>query len=153
MKVLGWLLLLGLAMLVVLLISFALKGHNSRQMQPPGLVDDRLLPCSTKPNCVCSENGTDGTHQVDPLTGISDQQWQQLPAWLAQRGARSVVVKPDYLAFEYQSRWFGFVDDLELRREGDLVHIRSASRVGYSDLGVNAKRVIELRQALQQWPP
>lgn len=57
-----------------------------------------------------------------------------------------------YLHFEFTSRIFRFVDDFELllNEEQKIIHIRSASRVGYSDLGVNRKRVEKIRLMLQQ---
>ena len=56
----------------------------------------------------------------------------------------------DYLAAEFTSAVFGFVDDVEFRRGEYAVHVRSASRVGYSDAGANAARVAALRGALNE---
>ena len=55
-----------------------------------------------------------------------------------------------YLHAECKSSLLGFVDDLELqlRPSEGLITIRSASRVGFSDLGVNRRRVERLRAAL-----
>jgi len=56
----------------------------------------------------------------------------------------------DYLHAECRSAWFGFVDDLELhlRPSEASIAVRSASRLGYSDLGVNRRRVEDLRASL-----
>lgn len=66
---------------------------------------------------------------------------------------RTTVVKVDdrYLHAEARSRVFRFVDDLEVlvNPAGELV-VRSASRIGRSDFGVNAARVEELRQRLTE---
>ena len=56
----------------------------------------------------------------------------------------------NYLAAEYYSKLFGFVDDVEFRKASDAVHVRSASRVGHSDMGANKKRISELREASQE---
>ena len=78
-------------------------------------------------------------------------------AWFAARDAvsqlprtRIVTDTNDYLHAECKSRFFGFVDDLELqlRPEDGIIAVRSASRVGYSDLGANRKRVEDLRESL-----
>jgi len=54
-----------------------------------------------------------------------------------------------YLSATYMSKIFKYVDDVEIRKESDILwHIRSASRVGYSDMGVNRKRVEAIRAAL-----
>ena len=55
----------------------------------------------------------------------------------------------DYLSATYMSRLFKFVDDVEVRQDGAFCQIRSSSRVGYSDRGVNRKRVETIRRAVQ----
>lgn len=64
--------------------------------------------------------------------------------------ARLITDEPGYLRAEYSSRMLRFVDDVELLIGGDAVQVRSASRLGYSDLGVNRERIEALRQALAQ---
>ena len=81
-------------------------------------------------------------------------------AWIAIRSAvqampRTRIVKrtSDYLHAECRSKWLGFVDDLELHlrtAHGNVVAVRSASRIGYSDFGVNRARVEQLRSDLVQ---
>jgi uncharacterized protein (DUF1499 family) len=80
-------------------------------------------------------------------------------AWRAARLAvlalpRTVIITetPDYLHAECASAIFGFVDDLELYQRGsqDLIAVRSASRLGYGDMGVNRRRVEHLRAVLVQ---
>jgi uncharacterized protein (DUF1499 family) len=65
-------------------------------------------------------------------------------------GSNFVVHEGDYIRFEFRSRVFRFVDDVELlwdpiRRE---LHFRSASRAGHSDMGVNRRRVDEIKRRL-----
>ena len=59
-------------------------------------------------------------------------------------------MKPDYLYAEYSSALFGFVDDVEFYfpPETHIIHVRSASRLGHSDLGVNRKRIEAIRARL-----
>jgi uncharacterized protein (DUF1499 family) len=113
-----------------------------------------LAPCPAKPNCVSSQSA-DPRHHVESLRyrGAADA------AGLAARRAvaalprtRIVEEESGYLRAEATSRLFRVVDDLELLLapgEG-AIHVRSASRVGYSDLGVNRQRVEALRAALRQ---
>jgi uncharacterized protein (DUF1499 family) len=111
----------------------------------------RVGPCPEKPNCV-SSLAEDADHRVAPflLNGPN-------PSWSAVRAAvaampRTAIVEEGhgYLHAECTSRIFRFVDDLELLRNeaGDRVDVRSASRVGYGDMGVNRERVEKLRRAL-----
>ncbi len=145
------LIILG-ALVALVLIAFTVMGMQSRSGEPLGLVDGKLAPCPAKPNCVNSEFSDDADHAVEPI---------QLPEGMAVSEARSVfekVVKvlggelgesgDSYLSATFKSSLFGFVDDLELRFEGAQVQVRSASRAGYSDAGVNAKRVDALRKAV-----
>jgi len=61
-----------------------------------------------------------------------------------------VSVSDDYLHAEFTSAIFRFVDDVEclIDAANQTIHIRSASRVGYWDLGANRRRVERLRGLL-----
>lgn len=142
-----------IAILVPLLIVgyFAVLGVISRSGQPPGMENGRLSVCSQKPNCVSSEEETDSQHKVEPITAGS-LTIKQLALLVEDMGGKVVLVNNAYLAAEFSSSLFGFVDDLELRidLQDDLLHIRSASRVGHSDFGVNRKRVDQIRARLEE---
>ena len=108
-----------------------------------------LKPCPSSPNCV-SSLAEDASHRVPPLswTGELTQAKARLrQAVLAAGDATFVVESDQYWHLEFRSRVFRFVDDVEFLfdREHRLIHVRSASRVGYSDLGVNRKRVETIR--------
>lgn len=68
-----------------------------------------------------------------------------------QSQATIVTRKPDYLHVEFRSPFFGFVDDVEFLADeaANVIHVRSASRIGYSDGGTNRRRV-EMLRALYQ---
>lgn len=72
-------------------------------------------------------------------------------AVLAAGDATFVVEGDTYWHLEFRSRLFRFVDDVEFLfdLERKVIHVRSASRVGYSDLGVNRKRVERIRTLFQ----
>lgn len=130
---------------------FAL-GQYSKSGSARGLVDGQLAPCPGSPNCVSSEAGTPENRRVEPFALDS---WNALPGAIAEMGGENVTVSEDYIAASFTSGTFGFVDDLELRRTENAVHVRSASRVGYSDAGANSRRVQILRDTVAQFvtPP
>jgi len=108
-----------------------------------------LKPCSSKPNCV-SSMATDDKHKIAPLNAGQDQ-WERLPGVLESM-PRITIVQQDgnYLYAEASTRLMGFVDDLEFLYKPDeaVIHVRSASRLGYSDLGANRKRMESIREKL-----
>jgi uncharacterized protein (DUF1499 family) len=108
-----------------------------------------LLPCADKPNSVSSSDPRP-SHHVAPLECPADE--EQACAMVESLMAsypRTVLVKRDgpYFHFECRSLIFRFVDDVEFLVDAGhgLVEIRSASRAGHSDLGVNRARVERLR--------
>ena len=113
-----------------------------------------LAPCPDKPNCVSSEAEA-GQHYIDPfiITGEPNQAWQALQSVIEQMARTEVQTIDDtYIHAEAKSRFFGFVDDVEflLQPEKKRIAIRSASRTGFADLGVNRKRLEKIRKMLQE---
>lgn len=113
-----------------------------------GVHDGRLAACPAKPNCVSSQ--AKGRYRVAPLTftGSASLAMARLKQILASLPRTRIVEESNgYLRAEVASRIFGFVDDIEfyLDEPSALVHVRSASRVGYSDFGVNRARVETIR--------
>ena len=144
-----------ITVLAVVGIVFAVLGWWSARMAPVagGRNNDRLAPCPSEPHCVCSETGTnsDTEHWVEPiaLPQLADElRWRVIGEVLAGSGASVVSQDAGYLHATYTSGLFRFVDDLELRLNGPQLQLRSSSRVGYSDLGANRKRVEDLRMRL-----
>lgn len=117
-----------------------------------GVIDGRLQPIDTsKRNAVSSL--AEGSHRIDPLAAGDDPAagFERLAAIVAAQPRATVIERSlTYLYAEFRSRWFGFVDDVEFLLDADarLIHVRSASRLGYSDLGVNRDRIEHLRAAL-----
>jgi len=113
-----------------------------------GVHDGRLAACPAKPNCVSSQ--ATGRGSVAPLTftGSANLAMARLKHILSSSPRTRIVEESDdYLRAEVSSRVFGFVDDIEfyVDEPSALVHVRSASRVGYSDFGVNRARVEKIR--------
>jgi len=117
----------------------------SQRGKPLGPVNGRLAPVGPKPNTVSSEEGTEEGSAVAPLSATLAQAKSAILA----TGGTIVTETDDFIAATYATRILRFVDDVELRDAGDgVVHIRSGSRVGYSDMGANAKRVERIRASL-----
>ena len=114
-----------------------------------------LAPCPSRPNCVCSDADPGDSHYVAPFTLVMSaaEAWRLVCRVIEKRPRVRVVAQTDEsLHAEFRSRIFRFVDDLELRLRAAerLIAVRSASRLGYSDLGVNRKRVETLRAELKK---
>ncbi|MBD2329647.1 DUF1499 domain-containing protein [Alkalinema sp. FACHB-956] len=118
-----------------------------------GVQAGQLAPCPASPNCVSSQSG-DGSHRIEPLrpSGSIEEAFTTLKQVVQSQPRTKVVsASEDYLYVEFTSRLMGFVDDVEfyVDREAGVIQVRSASRLGESDLGVNRDRIETLRQALQ----
>lgn len=115
---------------------------------------NHLQPCPHSPNCVSSLDSEE-SHFVAPLgyTGSREAAYQALVSIIeAEPRARIVSRQENYLHAEFKSRVFGFVDDVEFLFSSDLpiIQVRSASRMGYYDFGVNRKRIEGLRRLLSE---
>ncbi|AUI87340.1 hypothetical protein BS333_02255 [Vibrio azureus] len=112
------------------------------------MIDRSHMPCGNKPNCVSTQD-TRAKFALMPYT-LSDSATIDAieQAALALPGAKTAVKQNDYLRIECTSKIMRFVDDLELKIEGNTLLVRSESRVGYSDFGVNRKRADQLRTLL-----
>ncbi len=118
-----------------------------------GAVNGLLARCKASPNCVSSqiEQRADPGHYIKPLQGGSDPllTWAALKRLLAETPRVNVVSDQDgYLYAEFSTSLMGFVDDVEFLQAGDIIHVRSASRLGRSDFGVNRARIEAIRSKL-----
>ncbi|MGM0632486.1 MAG: DUF1499 domain-containing protein [Pseudomonadota bacterium] len=124
----------------------ACAGEPPQNLGPTS--DGQLRPCPDSPNCVSSfEEGE--RHAIDPLP----VDLSAIRALIGEMNHADVVESDDdgrYLRAEFTTRIIGFVDDVEFlyQPEEGVTHVRSASRVGYSDLGANRQRIERLRQQL-----
>ena len=134
---------------IPLLLSLSLLGCAGTKPAGLGVKDGRFAPCPSTPNCVSSQS-IDPEHAVAPLrfTTSPDQAMARLKKIITgMTRAKIVEERGSYLHAEFTSLIFRFVDDVEFYMDADtkLIQIRSASRVGRSDFGVNRKRVDEIR--------
>jgi uncharacterized protein (DUF1499 family) len=117
-----------------------------------GVKNGRLKPAPRSPNGVSSQ-ADDVAHKIAPLTyQTTREQAMDALVTIIEATPRTHLVtrSPDYLAAEYESALLGFVDDVEFYFEpgSKQVQVRSASRVGYSDFGVNRARIEDIRRKL-----
>lgn len=134
--------LLGLAGLFVMSLT-ASRPTNL------GVTNGRLAAEPSTPNCV-STQAVDRSHWISPITyeGSADDAMAALRQIVSEQDNVTVVEQTDlYLATEFCSRFFRFVDDVEflIEPESQRIHFRSASRVGHSDMGANRSRMEKLR--------
>jgi len=118
-----------------------------------GVKDGRLKPPPSSPNAVSSQ-AQGGYHGIAPLAYASTRERaMQALAQIVKDTPRTHIVTQtgDYLYVEYTSALLGFVDDVEFWFEpgAKRIQVRSASRLGYSDFGVNRARVEDVSRRLQ----
>jgi len=124
---------------------------NWRRPSNLGVKDGRLAPCKRSPNCVSSQaDPGDREHYIAPIP-FRGSMVELRKAVESMERSTVISSEPNYLYAEYRTRLLRYVDDLELYYDeaAGLVHVRSASRLGRRDFGVNRKRVEALRSTIQ----
>jgi uncharacterized protein (DUF1499 family) len=143
------------AVLLLILLPFGARMGllSGRRPSRPGPVDGRLQPVRTHlTNAVSSTAATD-YHRIAPIDAGADPargfaRLREVVA--AMPGARIVTEQPGYLYAEFETRWLGFVDDVEFLLDAPArqIQVRSASRLGRKDFGVNRARIEAIRARL-----
>jgi len=115
-----------------------------------GVNDGRLAACPPSPNCV-STFETDSEHGIEPIPyeGASETARARLVSVIESMPRTKIVTNnEDYVYAEFTSATWRFVDDVEflIDDENKLIHFRSASRLGHSDMGVNRARMETIRK-------
>jgi uncharacterized protein (DUF1499 family) len=120
-----------------------------------GVTDGKLARPKRTPNCVSSQaDPADGEHYIAPIAfrGTPAEAMAAAKRAVASMERAAIVREaPDYLYAEFKSRLLGYVDDVELYfdPQAGVFHVRSASRLGRRDFGVNRKRVEALRELIE----
>lgn len=141
-----------LGLLVTLTISLFFLNNAWAVSSNLGVKDNYLSPCPETPNCVVSQN-TDETHKISPIiyhTDLATARETLVKVLTVVPRTEIIEEEDNYIRAQSKSRIFGFVDDLEFYFPSDeqVIHLRSASRVGESDLGVNRRRLEQIRLAM-----
>lgn len=147
--------------LIILIVGVGFAAARKSVTVAPPVINNGALPqCGDKPNCVSSEMPQKHPSYVKPIemtdTEVSDSS-QDTAMTMARKHVESLggsVKETDAnsIQAEFKSSFFGFIDDvlLQLDEEAGIYRVRSSSRVGHSDLGVNRKRIEALRQLLSR---
>lgn len=113
-----------------------------------GVVDGKLAPNNLSPNSVCSEGET---ANIAPLAAEPLSSWENLQDAVESLSGRFIQIEVNYLHAVFRTPILGFEEDFEARYDNDAqsIHLRSSSRVGYTDMGSNAKRVESLKRMIE----
>ena len=142
-----------LKMLRSRVFSMPLFSFSGKRPDNLGVKQGQLLSCPNTPNCVCSQaDANDQEHFIEPITTnkTPGDAISTLKAIIEGMERSQINEATDnYLYAEFASKLMGFVDDIEFYIESGVIHVRSAARLGKSDLGVNRKRVETIREKFQ----
>ena len=122
---------------------------NWRRPTNLGVRDGRFAPCKRSPNCVSSQaEPIDQEHYIAPIAYSGSMETLR-KAIAGLELATIIEAKGDYLYAEFRTPVLRFVDDVELFKSGNSLHVRSASRLGRRDFKANRRRVEQLRALIQ----
>ena len=144
--------LLVLAGIVLLFVLMGMVWAKTASQPELGIHDGKLLPLPKKPNGVATQSGKTEQHMEPiPYSGDREAARQELLQILNQL-PHTTLIKEDseYIWIEFRSPFFGFPDDVEFSFEDSLIHFRAAARLGHSDMGVNYKRMENIKTLFQQ---
>ena len=134
-----------------LLILASCTGNGSMEL---GIKNGGLSPCPQSPNCVSTQS-PDEDHYIEPIkySGTLTHARARLAAVIhSMKRSRIVDVQDDYIHAEFRSAVFRFVDDVEFYFPSNdpIIQVRSASRIGYYDFGVNRRRIERIRHEFER---
>ena len=141
--------LLFISVFMIALLPFPGSGFENHMD-----TNRTLPPCPDSPNCVSSQS-SDEAHYIAPLSyeGDATGARQALLSVIESMDRANIVTAEDnYIRAEFTSLVFRFIDDVEfyLNADNNTIEVRSASRKGYYDFGVNRKRVEAIRRQLSE---
>ncbi len=127
-----------------------ISGCSGMRPKDIGVKNGLLKACPNSPNCISTQSD-DPIHKFDPLTytGNKEEAMQKLVKIIKSMERTKIITETDiYLYAEFTSKLMHFVDDVEFYIDDPkkIIHFRSASRLGYSDMGVNRKRMEDITE-------
>ena len=136
--------------ILIIILLFPLLSHTFAQD-----IEKINMTCPDSPNCVSSKLDTNSSQYIEPLTfkDSPDEAMARLKAALLDEKRITIITnEPAVLRAELGSSVFRFVDDVEfiLLAEQGVIHVRSMSRTGYYDFGVNRRRVERIRNLFRK---
>ena len=145
------LILVGFGLAAFILIAAFFLARISHSGIPHTLINGRLQDCPDTPNCVSSEdNGIDPIHfdaQQAPFV------WKKMQLIITEQGGQILMANPEYLWASFATPFFGFTDDVEARIDfkENIIHLRSASRIGHYDFGTNKRRLQKIKEKMNAY--
>ena len=113
-----------------------------------GVIGNKLSDCPKSPNCV-SSFGKDEEHYIDPINYKSENPLSLLKSIIAENYEAVIENESDnYFHAVFISKIMRYRDDVEflVDKKNHLIHVRSASRIGYGDMGANRTRIEQIRR-------
>ena len=116
-----------------------------------GIIEGKCQPCSSSPNCVSTQS-TSEKHKMDPIKfegNLEDAKSKIISIIKSLKRSKIIVETENYLHLEFRTAVWRFVDDVEFYFDAaeKVIHFRSAARLGYSDMGVNRKRMENIKKS------
>ncbi|NTW07402.1 MAG: DUF1499 domain-containing protein [Syntrophaceae bacterium] len=135
---------------MAIIIAVVLIGCTGSRPARLGVMSGKFIPCPDSPNCVCSQDPVH-SRSIEPLIykGLHEEARTRLLGVIqGMKQAKVVTAQERYLHVEFTSAVFRFVDDAEFFVDDTqkVIHMRSASRLGHYDFGVNRKRMETIRE-------
>ncbi|HIN48076.1 MAG TPA: DUF1499 domain-containing protein [Deltaproteobacteria bacterium] len=132
-----------------IIMLWGISGCSANRPENLGLKNNLLLPCPESPNCVLSQE-SDSKHQIQPIhynVSLEAAKERLNEVIHSMYDTRIITQNEVYWHVEFTTRWLRFIDDVEFYfvEPEALIHVRSASRLGHWDFGLNRKRVEEIR--------
>lgn len=134
-----------------LIFLFFFVACSTPMPEDLGMLEGKLLVCPNSPNCVSSMAAeSDEEHYIEPVPFEDIQEARLKTLTVLMKNSKTNIITQDknYIHAEYTTPIFRFVDDIEFYfdEENKLLHFRSASRLGYSDLGANRRRMEDFKK-------
>ncbi|MEO5573100.1 MAG: DUF1499 domain-containing protein [Gammaproteobacteria bacterium] len=141
-------------LLLVIVTCLPLLGSSFMvHAKPDIMIPTALRPCPSAPHCVSTEAQKPSQHMVPIRYNGRPEAAQERLRKIIKKMPRTVITAdvPGYVAVEFKSRLFGFVDDVEFLFDPDnsIIRFRSSAHVGYYDFGVNRARMKAITVAFQ----
>ncbi len=121
-----------------------------KSKKPIGIVDGKFYPCPNTPNCV-STQAKGKEHKIEPFqySGTLSEAKEKVEEIInSLKRSKIITNKEDYIHVVFRTAIFRFIDDVEFLFDDSekVIHFRSRARLGYSDMGVNRKRMENIRE-------
>ena len=121
----------------------------AKSKKPIGIVDGKLHPCPKSPNCV-STQAIDEKQKMEPINysgSLEDAKAKIISIINSLKRSRIITNEENYIHIEFRTATFKFIDDVEFLFDDKekVIHFRSRARMGYSDMGVNRKRMENIK--------